>query len=128
MTAQIHRGPQVDSSATKQSAQLIFDVRQAKEPDMSVRPEFNQDVNIAGFGKTIGKNRAEESQLTDTVKLAYLSDLRLRDLEVRDRHALSVWLMPTAVVPWAVALAPPVSTGFGLSWTPVASFWHVEKR
>src|ERR1017187_6111571 len=88
MTAQIHGCPQVDSPASPQPAQLILDVRQAKEPDMCIRLELNQDVDIAGFGKTIGKNRAEEGELTDTVTLAYLSDLRLRDLDVCDRHGL----------------------------------------
>jgi hypothetical protein len=70
MTAQIHGCPQVDSPATPQPAQLILDLRQAKEADMCVGLELNQDIDIAGFGKTIGKNRAEEAELTDTVTLA----------------------------------------------------------
>jgi hypothetical protein len=37
---------------------------------MCVGLELNQDIDIAGFGKTIGKNRAEEAELTDTVTLA----------------------------------------------------------
>jgi hypothetical protein len=46
MTAQIHGCPQVDFPASKQPAQLILDVRQAKEPDMCIRLELNQHVML----------------------------------------------------------------------------------
>jgi hypothetical protein len=58
---------------------------------MCVRRELNQDVDVAGFGKTIGENRAEEGEFTNIVTLADLCDLRLRDLDVCGRRAV-VWL------------------------------------
>ena len=87
VTAQIHRRPQIDSPASEQPAELVLDVRQAKETDMCVLLEFNQHVNITGFGKTISENGTEQSEFPDTVALAYPGNLRFRDLHVCDRHA-----------------------------------------
>ena len=70
MTAQIHGCPQVDLPPAQQSAQGILDLCQAKEPDMRVRLEFNENVNIAGLGKTIGKNRTEEREPTNAIVAA----------------------------------------------------------
>lgn len=100
MTAQIHGCPQVDFPATQQPAQLTLDVRQAKEPDVCVGPKFNQDVDIAGFGKTIGKKRAERASLRIPLRwhtLAISASLISMCVTVM---LSSAWLTPPAVVPW----------------------------
>jgi len=87
MPAQINWCPQVDFPATQHLPQLIFHVRQTKEPNSFLRPELNQYVDVAGVGEAICENRAEESELPDAVPPADLRDLRLGDLYVGDRHA-----------------------------------------
>src|ERR1039458_4164625 len=53
----------------------------------TTRLVFNEYVDVAGIGKAICENRAEEGELPDAVTLADLRDLRFRDLDVGDRHA-----------------------------------------
>jgi hypothetical protein len=54
-----------------------------------VRLELNENVGVAGLGEAIAENRAKESELPDAVTLTEPRDLRLGDLDVGDRHALS---------------------------------------
>ena len=82
---------------------------------MCVRLKLYQDVNVTGFGKTIGENRAEESEFPDAVALAYLGYLSFGDLNVCDRHFferlvdLKGFEPLTSSMPWK--RAPNCATG-----------------